>query len=507
MTRRKINTVVAVLLSLFLLGGGSQRVQSDTRISIGVTETMETFNPYGDSVSLMYSVWCMVLGCLGTYDFDKGQHVGLLVERWEVKDPKNWIFHLRKDIKFHNGSPVTAADVVHSIGRTRNDPFTKQRQNISPIASEAALDQYTVRITTKEPTAPLLEYLFDRIIVTSKAIYEKYSAEIADRQYPVGAGPYKFRELVPGQRLVIGKDKSHPMWKQYKQAPDEIVFRIMREPEQRVTALFNNEIQIAQFVPPHLRERVERSANHKIVKFHTAEIMFLAMMPKFKPWDNKLVRQAVAHAVDRDTIIRTLLRGEASRLDGPIGEGQYGYDPNLQPKYTYNPEKARELLRQAGYPNGVDVELSTPVGRYTLDKQITEAMVPMLNAVGIRTKLLTPEWATLWANVQVGKVPFYYMGRGGVVDPSAALSQYFETGGSPRIGYSNPKVDELLAQERQTFDPEKRKKVLSQAMSLITEEAPAHFLWRHQLLFGLAKNVDYRPLPSERIYGWNMTVR
>ena len=130
----------------------------------------------------------------------------------------------------------------------------------------------------------------------------------------------------------------------------------------------------------------------------------------------------------------------------------------------------------------------------------------MLTAVGIRTKLLTPEWATLWANVQVGKVPFYYMGRGGVVDPSAALSQYFETGASPRIGYSNPKLDELLAAERQAFNPEKRKKLLSQAMSLITEEAPAHFLWRHQLLFGMAKNIDYRPLPSERIYAWNMKV-
>ncbi len=96
------------------------------------------------------------------------------------------------------------------------------------------------------------------------------------------------------------------MWKQYPQAPDEIVFRLMREPEQRVTALLNNEIQIAQFVPPHLRERVERSPNHKIVKFHTAEIMFLAMMPKVKPWDNKLVRQAVAYAIDRDTIIKTI---------------------------------------------------------------------------------------------------------------------------------------------------------------------------------------------------------
>jgi peptide/nickel transport system substrate-binding protein len=507
MKSAKIKALFFSVLFFFGCNAFGHRLYAETRISIGVTETMETFNPYGDSVALMYSVWCQVLGCLGTYDFDKGQHVGLLVESWEVKDPKNWIFHLRKNNRFHDGSPVTADDVVHSIGRTRNDPLSKQRQNISAIASEAALDKYTFRITTKEPTAPLLDYLFDRVIVTSKAIYDKYGPDVADRQHPVGAGPYKFRELIPGQRLVIGKDPSHPMMKQYPLAPDEIVFRIMREPEQRVTALLNNEIQIAQFVPPHLRERVEKSSNHKIVMFHTAEIMFLAMMPKVKPWDNKLLRQAVCYAIDRDTIIRTLLRGEASRLDGPIGVGQYGYDPNLQPKYAYNPEKARELVKQAGYPNGVDVELSTPVGRYTLDKQVTEAMVPMLNAVGIRTKLLTPEWATLWANVQVGKVPFYYMGRGGVVDPSAALSQYFETGGSPRIGYSNPKVDELLATERQTFDPVKRKKILSQAMSLITEDAPAHFLWRHQLLFGLAKNVDYRPLPSDRIYAWNIKVR
>ena len=462
---------------------------------------METFNPYGDSVALMYSVWCQVLGCLGTYDFDKGQQVGLLVESWEVKDPKTWLFHLRKNNRFHDGSPVTAEDVVHSLKRTRDDPFTKQRQNISPVASEAAVDKYTVRITTKEPTAPLLDYLFDRVIVTSKAIYDKYGADVADRQYPIGAGPYKFRELIPGQRLVIGKDKSHPMWKQYPQAPDEIVFRIMREPEQRVTALLNNEIQIAQFVPPHLRERVEQSPRHKIVKFHSAEIMFLAMMPKVKPWDNKFLRQAVGYAIDRDTIIKTLLRGEASRLDGPIGEGQYGYDPNLQPKYPYNPEKARELVKQAGFPNGVDVELSTPVGRYTLDKQISEAMVPMLTAVGIRAKLQTPEWATLWANVQVGKVPFYYMGRGGVVDPSAALSQYFETGGSPRIGYSNPKLDELLSAERQAFDPAKRKKLLSQAMSLITDEAPAQFHVAPSV--AVRHGEEYRlPAAAERAYLW-----
>ena len=279
----------------------------------------------------------------------------------------------------------------------------------------------------------------------------------------------------------------------------------MREPEQRITALLNNEIQIAQFIPPHLFKRVENSPNHKVVAVESIEIMFLAMQPK-PPFDKKDLRQAVAYSIDRDKIINTLLEGRAMRLDGPIGRGQYGYDPNLKPKYEYNPEKARQLVKQAGFPNGVDVELQTPVGRYTLDKQITEAMVPMLNAVGIRTKLLTPEWPTLWANVQKGTVPFYYMGRGSVLDPSAALHQYFRTGGSPRIGYSNPKLDSLLDKEQEAFDPAERKKYLSQAMSLITEEAPAHFLWRHKLLWGLSKNLEYKPLPDGRIYGVHMKV-
>ncbi|MGH7772683.1 MAG: ABC transporter substrate-binding protein, partial [Candidatus Binatia bacterium] len=419
----------------------------------------------------------------------------------ETKDPHNWLFYLRKNARFHDGSPVTAADVVHSINRVRTDPQSKQKQNIAPIANAAVVDDHTVRITTKEPTAPLTEYLFDRLIITSKAIYDKHGPDVADRKYPLGAGPYKFKELIPGQRFVIAKNPDYPGMKEKKQAPDEVIFRIMREPEQRVTALLNGEIQIAQFIPPHLRERVERNPNSKMAAVDSVEIMFLAMSPKFKPWDNKLLRQAVAYAIDRDTIIATLLKGEATRLDGPIGPGQYGYNPNLKPKYEYSPEKARQLVKQAGFANGVDVDFYTPVGRYTLDKQISEAIVPMLQAVGIRAKLQTPEWATLWANVQAGKVPFYYMGRGSVVDPSVALSQYFETGGSPRIGYSNPKLDELLALERRTFDHAKRKRALSDAMSLITDDAPAHFMWRHQLLYGIAKNVDFKPTPSGRMFG------
>jgi peptide/nickel transport system substrate-binding protein len=497
--------LAGIVMFLAVLSSGPSRLDAQTRVSIGVTETMETWNPYGDSVSLLYGIWCQMYGCLGTYDFEKGDYVGILAERWETTDPNTWLFHLRPDARWHDGSPVTAADVVHSFNRVNNDPHSKQRQNIATIARAEAVNDRTVKFVTKEPTAPLVDYLFDRLIITKKAIFDKYGAEVADREHPIGSGPYKLKELKQSQRLVLEKNPQHPKIKKNPNAPDEVIFQIMREPEQRITALLNDEIQIAQFIPPHLRQRVARDSRNKIVTTDSVEIMFLAMQPK-PPFDKKEVRQAVCYAIDRDTIIKTLLEGLATRLDGPVGAGQYGYDPEMVFKYEYNPKKAKELLTTAGYPNGVDVDYNTPMGRYTLDKQISQAIASMLRNAGIRANLKTPEWPTLWANVQKGRVPFYYMGRGGIVDPSRALAQYFETGVSPRIGYSNPKLDKMLAEERKTFDPEKRKRVLAETMRFITEEAPACFLWRHQLLWGMANNIDYKPRPDARIMAADIRV-
>lgn len=500
--------LMIALLSLNLVFALSVvQSQAQTRVSIGVTETIETFNPYGDSVSLLYGIWSEVTGPFCTYNYDKGEFEGRLAESWKVETPTTWVFYLNKSYKFNDGSPVTADDVIHSMNRVMTDPQSKQKASVAgPIVKAEAVDKYTVKFTTDKPAAPLLAFVCDRLIVTSKATYDKYKQEGADKEHMMGGGPYRLKELIPGQRLVIEKRRDHPQAKINPRAPDEIVFRVMRETEQRVTALLNDEIQIAQFIPPHLRQRVDKVPNLRITPVDSVEIMFLAMQPK-PPFDKKEVRQAVCHAINRDQIISTILEGFASRLDGPIGPGQYGYDPKLKPKMNYDPEKSKKLLVQAGYSKGVDVELQTPVGRYTLDKQLTEAMVPMLNAVGIRTKLLTPEWPTLWANVQKGNVPFYYMGRGSVQDPSAALHQYFRTGVTPRIGYSNPKLDDLLDKEQAEFDPKKRKQYLSQAMSILTEEAPACFMWRHKLLWGLNNRIDYKPLPDGRIFGVDIKVK
>ncbi|MBI78761.1 MAG: peptide ABC transporter substrate-binding protein [Rhodospirillaceae bacterium] len=480
--------------------------KNKTRVTVGVTETVGAYNPHSDSVALMYAVWCQVYGCLGSWDFTQAKDVGVLAESWSIPDPNTWIFKLRKGIKRHDGkAELTAADVVHSIKRIGTDKRSSQRQNVKKIKSVTALDKYTVKIVTKKPTAPLLGYVFDRVMITSKDLYEKHGARKADRKYHYGYGPYMLKRLRTGESVVIEKNPHWPGVK--KEWPDEVIFRIMREPEQRVTALLNGEIQIAQFIPPHLLSKVRKSKNARIEEMGSVELMMLLMNPAFKPWDNELLRKAVAYAIDRKSIIKNVLKGEAIKLTGPIGPLQFGYSKNVKPTYEYNPKKARELVKKAGYPNGIDVELYTPVGRYVNDKQVTQAMIPMLKAVGIRAKLKTPEWSTLWSNVRKGKVPFFYMGRGGMVDPSAALSQYFETGIAPRIKFSSKKVDSLLQKERETFDLTMRKKYMNQAINALMEEVPAHFLWHQKIHYGVANGVHIAIRPDKRIHGYEMTIK
>jgi peptide/nickel transport system substrate-binding protein len=284
-------------------------------------------------------------------------------------------------------------------------------------------------------------------------------------------------------------------------APDELIIRNMKEPEQRIAALLKGEIQLAQYVPPHMIDRLKASPNIKVTIVDGIENAFLAMNPNHKPWDNKKLRQAVAYAIDRDTIIKVLLSGLADRLDGPVGPGQYAYDPNLQPRYSYDPDKARALVRDAGFPDGVDVTLVTAVNRYVNDKQVAEAITSMLQEVGIRARLDTPETGKMGADVQNGTVGFYMFTRGSIVDPSQFLSQYFETGISARIGYSNPALDVLMGRQRAEFDPKTRVELLHQIMSTVTEEAPAHFLWRLKMVYAMSKKINYAPGGGTAIYG------
>lgn len=487
-----------------IAAGSAGQVQAQQeQITVAITEGITGYNPYADSVVLIGSIWCQVYGCLTTWDFKAGKFVPFLAESLEPEDDLNWILTLRSDWKRHNGDPVVAADVIHSIDRSRNDPQSMSQASVQYIASAVALDDRRVRITTTQKMATLPNYLAT-MQITSKKIYDQYGGQAADREHPIGAGPYKLAEVGVGSHMVIERVDDHPMVKPTN--PKRIIYRMMSEPEQRVTALANGEIQIAQGIPPQLVGRVQQLSNATVEMVDSAESMFIAMSPKTEPWDDPRVRKAVCHAINREGIARAILGSQVTLLNGPVGEGQLGFDPDYVTSMDYNPEKARKLLEEAGAV-GVAVDLYSPVGRYIADRQITEAIVPMLQEVGFKATLQTPEWATLWTNVQRGETPFYYMGRGNLLDPSPAMAQYFETDASPRLQYSNPEVDALLRAERQEFDPQKRVAMLSKAMTAITEDAPACFLWLHKLAWGVAKGVDFKPSKADRVNGWEIHLQ
>jgi peptide/nickel transport system substrate-binding protein len=305
--------------------------------------------------------------------------------------------------------------------------------------------------------------------------------------------------------MVLNKNPDWPGIKQDN--PDRIIFTRIKEDEARITALLNGEVQIALAIPPHLAQRVDMSKGAKAVSVPATEVMFLAMNPKYPPWSNKKVRQAVAYAIDREAIIKSVFQDQAEMLDGPIGHGQYAYSPDVKPKYRYDPEKAKQLVKDAGFPNGVDIELFASANRYVNDRQSSEAIAAMLTKVGIRTKLNMLDYSIEWPNVRKGLVPFYYQGRGSVIDPSPMLEQYFESGVTPRIGYSNPQLDELLRAERREFDPARRKSLLLQTFDTIQDELPAFFLWRINALYGVSDKVAFKPHADERIFGTDIAVK
>ena len=503
MTRMRIvrGLAAALMLAASPVALTAQEMTQE-RVAVAITETIAGHNPYGDAVVLVGSLGCKVYGCLMRYDWETGRPIPFLAESFEAEDELNWIVRLRPDWVRHNGDPVLAEDVVHSIDRVRNDPESTSAFLVQPVASVEALDDLTVRITTHEPTATLADN-FTAIQITSKALYDQYGQEVY-RSHPHGAGPYRLVELAIGSHMVLERVDDHPMVAPTN--PKQILYRIMAEPEARVTALANGEVQIAQGIPPQLVDRVEQLPNARVETANSVEMMFLAMNPSTHPWEVKEARQAVAHAIDREAIVRALLGGRATLLDGPVGQGQFGYDPDFKTPYDYDPAKARELLEGAGLA-GVEVDFYTPVGRYTADRQIAEAMVPMLEEAGFKVNLQTPEWATLWSNVQTGGVPFYYMGRGQMLDPSRALRQYFETDGSPRLDFSDPELDALLQAERGAFDPDERYDLMRQAIARLTEEAPAHFLWLHQMAWGVSDSIDFTPRQADRVDGWDIHIR
>jgi peptide/nickel transport system substrate-binding protein len=237
-------------------------------------------------------------------------------------------------------------------------------------------------------------------------------------------------------------------------------------------------------------------------------MFFLAFNMAHKPWDNKLVRQAANHSIDAPAIVKNIFDGIGYPCNGPVGSNVIGADPKLK-RYPYDPKKAKELLAQAGFPNGCDIQLYYSAGRYPKDREVCQVVAAQMVKGGFHVELISQEWAIFWdkQGVNGGKLPFYYIGRGSLTDADTLYDQYFRTGTTRRTNYSNPALDKLVEEQQKTADQKRRVAILQQAGKMVMDEALFIPLYNLADIYGVARNLIWKKRPDEKILGWEMKIK
>jgi peptide/nickel transport system substrate-binding protein len=473
---------------------------SKERLTILTSVSLSSLDPYAFSSSPEYGIWTHMAESLVDVDYVKMDYVGALAESWEFHG-KKWVFHLRKGVRFHDGSPFTAKDVIYSYQRILNHKKSPQRYNLTDITEMNAADDHTLILTTKTPNAVLLDGLSNRNIL-SKAAADKYGKDVL--QHPVGTGPYKFVSFQRDGQLVMTRNDDY--WGP-KADIKEIVTRKVGEDAARVSGLLAGQGDVINNVPIEEISRIEQNPRTRIEKAQGQRMYFLALNPVFKPFDNKLVRQAFNYAIDPSVIIKHIYEGNGYVMDGPVASNVIGSDPKLK-RYPRDTKKAKELLAKAGYSNGVDVKLYLAPTRYPKANEVCQVIADQLKDAGVRTELVAQEWAIFWGQdgVNGGKLPFYYVGRP-AVDADTVYNQYFRSGVTKRIQYKNPEFDKLIDEEQVTGDMKKRTEILRQAGRVLMEDVPYVPLYTLAEIYGVAQNVVWTAKPGERVLAYDMKIR
>lgn len=481
-------SVVLVLPMLFTGTALAQEGGDDITLAIGTDP--ENIDPVEATSSPAAMVMEHIYDTLFHYSED-GEIVPHLAKDYEVSDDgTTWHLHLREDVEFHDGTKFDAEAVKFNLQRLEDATYGFL---ISEITDIEVVDDYTVKLETDEPFAPLLSHLSHTFIsmVSPKAV-EEYGDDYNNN--PVGTGPFEFKNWVRGEALTVVKNEDY--WGE-EPKPDKVSFMIVPEDSTRVVLLETGEADAVMRVPPQDIERVEDNENTAIANVPSVRTIYIGFHVQKEPLDDVKVRKAINYAVDKEAIVEHILEGAGRPSDAPISPGIFGYDS--QDKYEYNPEKAKELLAEAGYEDGLELEFYHPSGRYNMDETIAEAVQTQLAEVDIDVELINLEWTTYLEEIgqSVDKAPqdLYMLGWGCVTgDADYGLYSMFHSSqwrpdGPSRSYYANDKVDELLEEARVTSDDEEREELYAEAIEQIWDDAPWLFLHSESQINGYRTNV------------------
>jgi glutathione transport system substrate-binding protein len=406
-----------------------------------------------------------------------------LAESYEISpDALTYTFHLR-DAKFHDGSPVTAADVKASFEHIL-DPNGKAafRNELSIIETIETPDDKTVILHLESPSVALIGYLAlpESVIVPAAWLAENADNPTAE---PVGAGPFKFSEWTRGQEIVVEKFEDY--YKEGKPALDEVHYVFYGDENTRVNALKSGDVDIIDYVPAKDAEALKTEPGTQLLSTY-GPFMALQFNTQFEPFSKPEVRKAIAYAVDRDAIINTAFNGIGAPIWGiAIPEGYMGYSEDKKDYFSHDIAKAKELMAEAGYPDGFEARLLAS-SQYAFHQNTAVALQSELAKIGIKLTLDLPDWATRMSKAGNADYDFAVLGSlGEIADPDWLTNYYYggdklvRTNNSPY--FDDPEIDSLLDKGRATVDPAERAKVYDAFVDRALELSPlVYFMWREQ---------------------------
>lgn len=379
---------------------GETILENKDRVTIAVKADAKTLDPQRTiDTSSNKPIQMMFNGLLA---FDKDLNIQpCLAESWENVDDCNVIFHLRKGVKFHNGDEMTAEDVKFTLDRARKSNQTGYL--FAPITEVSVVDKYTVKVTTDKPFGPLMTNLAQ---TQASIVCKRAVEEVGEENFfksPVGTGQYKFKDWIPGDRIVMEAfDDSF----QGKPQVREITLRIITEVSNRMIALETGEADIAFDIGIMDKEAVKNNDEMEFLEISSPSSLYLGFDQTNPIFTDKRVREAIAYAVDKDILVNTVFQGSAVVADSPMPSSCVDHITPAK-QYSQNIEKAKQLLAEAGYPNGFDIELWVNDDGARVDMCVI--MQEQLRNIGINAEIKIWEWGAYVTRTAQPKKQLYLL--------------------------------------------------------------------------------------------------
>lgn len=464
-------------------------------LKIGLHAKLTTLDTQGAQSVDGVTHTCMqhVFDTLVGRDSATGNLVPKLATSWEAPDPQTWVFKLRSGVKFHDGSDFTANDVKVSLER-----IVAQKGPVAPLFAAVETietpDPMTVRLKMKQPVGTIpasatLLTVAPAAAVNTDGFFNK----------PIGTGPFKYVSWRADADLRVEANEQY--WGG-PPASKAIVFKYIPEVAARMTALETGEVDFTWRVPPDQLEGLKKNADLKVETSPSHEYYFIWMNSSREPFTDKRVRQAMIHALDIDTMVKDLLGGIGQRATAPIPPTVFGHA--AQTPYAYDVAKAKQLLAEAGKPNGFETSFIWYSGSGPQDREIGQALISYWNAIGVKVKSAEQERATWLDNlIKLNWDMDLQTNAVTTGDADFTLGRLYHSRAN-RNGYKNPDLDKLLDDAVAATDQNKRKDLYAQANKHIWENAVGIFPFDLLATFAYRKTVDgFVPTPSAFLNFYN----